>query len=126
MPIRFNTSRRGMFRAQTMLRSYPEVFATDVDYDAKHGAYNGTTPAQAVGNLVGTVGVAAATEFLKMEQLRQQQETERIRLQEETRKAQELAATMESVKTAAMWVAGGFLVLGAARYFSNLSTTRSS
>ena len=126
MPVRFNTSRRGMFRAQTMLRSYPEVFATNVDYDAKHGAYNGTTPAQAVGNLVGTVGVAAATEFLKMEQFRQQQETERIRLQEEDAKAQRLAAAMESVKTAAMWVAGGFVVLGAARILSNLSTTRSS
>lgn len=125
MPVRFNTSRRGLIRAQTELRDYPDMYATNVHYDAQHGAYNGTSSAEALGTLVGTLGTAAATEYLKTEQLRQQQAAERARLQAEAEKAQKQAALMDSATTLAKWVLGGAAVLFVASKAANYLNTRS-
>ena len=102
---RFNSSRRQVLRSYTSRAFYPEMYASNVLYGARDTAYGAVSPAEQIGQLVGTLGVTALSQAAKLEQARADTAAEVARQQEETKRAEVLSRVTETAKAVVPWVA---------------------
>ena len=102
---RFNTSRRQVLRSYTSRTFYPDMYASNVPYDARDTAYGAASTAEQIGQLVGTLGVTALSQAAKLEQARVDVAAEAARQREETKKAEALSRVAETAKAVVPWVA---------------------
>ena len=94
---RFNTSRRQILRSYTEQTFYPTMFAKNVPYGARDRAYGATkklSVAEQIGQAVGEIGTAAASEAVRLEELRLEMEAEAAREREETERAKVRACSI--------------------------------
>lgn len=102
---RFNSSRRQVLRSYTERTFYPDMYASNVLYGARDTAYGALSPAEQIGQLVGTLGVTALSQAAKLEQARADAAAEAARQREETKKAEALSRVAETAKAVVPWVA---------------------
>ena len=105
---RFNTSRRMILLSRTAQEFYPKMQASNILYGARDTAYGAST-AEQIGQLVGTLGTAAAAEVSRLEQARAQAAAEVERQKEETKRAESLAQAAETLKSVVPWVVAGVI-----------------
>lgn len=105
---RFNTSRRTVLLSRTAQAFYPSMHASNILYGAQDRAY-GASMAEQIGQLVGTLGTAAAAEVSRLEQARAQAAAEVERQKEETKRAEALARAADTLKSVVPWVVAGVL-----------------
>ena len=103
---RFNTSRRQFLRATTERQFYPTMYAYNINYAANSNAYNDASLPEVLGNLLGTVGVSAATSLLGADQAKANVERLRLEQAASAREAREASKKAKDFRAAAYPIAG--------------------
>lgn len=103
---RFNSSRRQFLRATTERQFYSPMYAYNINYDANSNSYSDASLPEVLGNLLGTVGVSAATAALGADQAKAAVERLRLEQAASAREAREANKKAKDFRAAAYPIAG--------------------